>query len=53
MEKAQKRATEFSSTEKEEINWAEYLDYTRFFEPGEVNNSSMELFIKGCEEPKK
>ena len=49
MEKAEKRATKFSSTEKEEINWAEYLDYTRFFKPGEVNNISLELFIKDLE----
>ncbi len=49
MEKAEKRATKFSSTEKEEIDWAEYLDYSRFFEPGEVNNISMELFKKDFE----
>ena len=35
---------------KEEINWAKYLDYTRFFEPAEINNISQELFKKDFEE---
>ena len=49
MEQTEKRATRFSSAEKEEINWAEYLDYTRFFKPGEVDNISLELYIKDLE----
>ena len=49
MEKAEKRAAKFSSAEKEEINWADYLDYTRFFEPGEVDNIPLELFKKDFE----
>jgi len=49
MEKAEERATKISSAEKEEINWAEYLDYTRFFKPGEVDNISLELFKKDLE----
>ncbi|MFX0030871.1 MAG: hypothetical protein ACFE8B_16780 [Candidatus Hermodarchaeota archaeon] len=39
-------------TEKEEIDWAKYLDHTRFLQPGEINNFSQELFKKDFEEPK-
>jgi hypothetical protein len=49
MEKTEQRAELISSAEKEEINWAKYLDYTQFFEPAEVNNISLELFKKDFE----
>ena len=49
MEKTEQRASMISDVEKEEINWAEYLDYTRFFKPGEVDNISLELFKKDLE----
>ncbi len=49
MEKTEQTAEIISSTEKEEINWAKYLDYTKFFEPAEVNNISQELFKKDFE----
>ena len=38
-----------SRAEKEEIEWAEYLDYTRFFESAEINNIALELYKKDCE----
>ncbi len=50
LEKTEQKITEISPPEKEEIDWAEYLDYTRFFEPAEINNISQELFKKDFEE---
>ncbi len=50
LEKTKQRATEITPPEKEEIDWAKYLDYTRFFEPAEINNISQELFKKDFEE---
>ena len=44
MEKTKERISMIRNQEKAEINWAEYLDYTRFFEPAEINNISQELF---------
>jgi hypothetical protein len=35
---------------KKEINWAKYLDYTRFFEPAEINNINQELFKEDFKE---
>ncbi|MFX1377237.1 MAG: hypothetical protein ACFFA0_15645 [Promethearchaeota archaeon] len=50
MEKT-KDVTEINSTmEKEEIDWAKFLDYTRFFDSAEVNNINQELFKKDFEE---
>ena len=49
MEKTEQKASIISSTEKEETNWAQYLDHTRFFEPAELNNISQELFKKDFE----
>ena len=49
MEKTEQRASMISDVDKEEINWAEYLDYTRFFEPAEMNNILQELFKKDFE----
>ena len=36
--------------EKEEIDWAKYLDYTRFLQPAEINNFSQEQFKKAYED---
>ena len=52
MEKTKEKSDIASSSEKEEIDWAEYLDYTRFFEPGEINNIAQELFKKDFEDNK-
>ena len=49
MEKTEPRTADVISSEKEEINWAQYLDYTQFFEPAEINNISQELFKKDFE----
>ena len=49
MEKTEQRITIIPSTEKKEIDWAKYLDYTRFFEPAEVNNTSLELINRDFE----
>lgn len=50
LEQTEQKLAEISPPEKEEIDWAEYLDYTRFFEPAEINNISQELFKKDFEE---
>ena len=39
-----------SIIEKEEIDWAKYLDYTKSFEPAEINNISQELFKEDFKE---
>ena len=52
MEKTEQRITEMSPQIKEEIDWAKFLDYTKFFEPAEINNISQELFKKDFEENK-
>ncbi len=52
MEKTEQGAAMISSVEKEEINWAKHLDYTRFFEPAEINNISQELFKEDFEQNK-
>jgi hypothetical protein len=46
LEKTEQRVARISLPEKEEIDWAKYLDYTRSFEPAEINNISQELFKK-------
>ncbi len=50
MEKTKEKSNIGSSPEKREIDWAKYLDYTRFYEPGEINNNAQELFKKDFEE---
>ncbi|MFW9877845.1 MAG: hypothetical protein ACFFG0_32585 [Candidatus Thorarchaeota archaeon] len=49
MEKTEEKVIEIIHSKKKEINWAKYLDYTRFFEPAEINNISQELFKKDFE----
>jgi hypothetical protein len=49
VEKTEQKVSIISKPIKEEIKWADYLDYTRFFEPAEINNISQELFKKDCE----
>jgi hypothetical protein len=44
LEKTEEQVLLRSILEKEEIDWAKYLDYTRFFEPAEINNITQELF---------
>ena len=46
MEKVKRESTTYSKPTKREINWAEYLDYTEFPEPGEINNESLKQFKK-------
>ena len=38
-----------SEKTKREINWAQYLDYTKFFDAGETNNKIMDRYIKDFE----
>ncbi len=52
MEKTEQRAAIISEVEKGEINWAKYLDHTRFFEPAELNNILQELFKEDFEQKK-
>jgi hypothetical protein len=46
LEETKQKFSEISPQEKKEIDWAKYLDYTRFFEPAEINNIAQELFKK-------
>ncbi len=46
LEKTEQKFSEISPQEKSEIDWAKYLDYTRFFEPAEINNIAQEFFKK-------
>jgi hypothetical protein len=46
MEKTKERIAEISPPENGSINWAQYLDYERIFEPAEINNISQEFFKK-------
>jgi hypothetical protein len=46
MEKTAEKISIIQIPNKEEIDWAKYLDYTRFFKPAEIINSSLELFIE-------
>ena len=50
MEKTEEQLIMRSIIEKEEIDWAKYLDYTRFFEPAEINNITQELFKEAFKE---
>lgn len=52
LEKTKQKLAESSLQEKNEIDWAKYLDYTRFLEPAEINNITQELFKKDFEENK-
>ncbi|MFX1477396.1 MAG: hypothetical protein ACFFCI_04625 [Promethearchaeota archaeon] len=52
MEKTEKRITIDSYIKRTDIDWAKYLDYTRFFEPAEINNISQDLFQKDADEIK-
>ena len=49
MEKTEERIAEISPPEKESINWAQYLDCERLFEPAEINNITQEFFKKDCQ----
>jgi hypothetical protein len=50
LEKTEQNIIGISLPAKEEIDWAEYLDYTKFFEPAEISNVSQELYKKDFEE---
>jgi hypothetical protein len=52
MEKTEKKISISSHIKRTDIDWAKYLDYTRFFEPGEINNITQDLFQKDSEEIK-
>ena len=49
MEKTEQRIRTISNLIEKNINRAEYLDYTKNFEPAEINNISQELFKKDFE----
>ena len=46
MEKTEKKISINTRGIENESNWAEYLDYTKFFEPAEINNIMLEFFKK-------
>ncbi|MFX1323710.1 MAG: hypothetical protein ACFE8N_02065 [Promethearchaeota archaeon] len=52
MEETEQRITITSYYKKEEINWAEYLDIARIFEPAEINNKSQDIFKRDFEPSK-
>ena len=46
MEQTRELSKNLMNHDKEQIEWADYLDYTRFYEPAEINNRLQELFKK-------
>ncbi|MHA2390752.1 MAG: hypothetical protein ACXAEX_02185 [Promethearchaeota archaeon] len=52
MEETEPKVAIISYHKKEEINWAEYLDYARNFEPAEINNISQDIFKRDFEPSK-
>jgi len=46
MEETAEKISIIQIPEKEEIDWARYLDYTRFFKPADINFVSQD-FYKG------
>lgn len=44
MTEAQPKNTTFPVAKKREINWAQYLDFTRFIESGEIGNDDLDKF---------
>jgi hypothetical protein len=50
MEETEEKKIVRTIIEKEEIDWAKYLDHTRFLQPGEINNYSQEQFKNDFEE---
>ena len=46
MEKTKQKISISTRVIENESNWAEYLDYTKFFEPAEINNIMLEFFKK-------
>ena len=49
MEETERKSIKLPRNEKSEIDWAEYLDYSKFNEPGEINNTLQELYKKDFE----
>ncbi|MFX0011340.1 MAG: hypothetical protein ACFE9R_13575 [Candidatus Hermodarchaeota archaeon] len=49
MEQTKELNKNVMNTDKEQTNWADFLDYTRFYEAGEINNHLQELFKKDFE----
>jgi hypothetical protein len=50
MEETEEKTIIEAIIEKEEIDWAKYLDHTRLLQPAELNNFSQELFKKDFKE---
>ena len=46
MEQTKELSKNLINNDKEQTNWADYLDYTKFYEPAEINNRLQELFKK-------
>jgi hypothetical protein len=49
MEQNKELSENLINNDKEQANWADYLDYTKFYEPAEINNHLQELFKKDFE----
>jgi len=50
MEETEEQTIIKTIIEKEEIDWAKYLDHTRFLQPAEISNFSQELFKEDFKE---
>lgn len=49
MEETKELSENLINNDKEQAKWADYLDYTKFYEPAEINNRLQELFKKDIE----
>ncbi|MFX1277955.1 MAG: hypothetical protein ACFFA3_00960 [Promethearchaeota archaeon] len=50
MEETEEQLIIKTTVKKEEIDWAKYLDHTKFLQPAEMNNYSQERFKRDYEE---
>ena len=50
MEETEQQTIIKTIIKKEEIDWAKYLDHTKFLQPAEMNNYSQERFKRDYEE---
>ncbi len=44
MTEAQTNSNSFPKVRKREIDWAQYLDFTKFIESGEIGNDDLDKF---------
>ena len=49
VEQSKELSKNLMNINKEQTDWADYLDYTKFYEAAEINNHLQELFKKDFE----